>query len=132
VILIAALVGAGLGGFVMLMMLHAGMLAERSGTAVFVCAIALFYPIFAAQEADVANVALHLIIFIGFATLAHFGFRRGTHLLAGGLIGHGVLDIGLHVIGAPGPVWWPAFCGAFDIAAGVSLVRLVQTGKATS
>lgn len=131
-ILIAALVGAGLGGLAMLMMFHAGMLAERSGTAVFLCAIALFYPVFAAQEADTGNLALHLIIFIGFATLARFGFQRGTHLLAGGLIGHGILDIGLHVIGAPGPVWWPAMCGAFDIAAGISLVRLVQTGKATT
>ncbi len=129
-ILFAALIGAGLGGFAVLMMFHAGMLAERSGTAVLLCAVALFYPVFAMQTLDFGNVALHLIIFIGFATLARFGFQRGTHLLAGGLIGHGILDMGLHVVGAPGPIWWPAMCGAFDITAGAALVRLVQTGKA--
>jgi hypothetical protein len=129
VILIAALIGAGLGALVMLMLFHAGMLAERSGMAVFLAAIAFFYPVFAAQEGDLTAVALHSAIFIGFAILAKYGFRRGMHLLAGGLIGHGVFDFGLHIIGAPGPIWWPAFCGALDIAAGVALIRLLQTQK---
>lgn len=128
-ILIAALVGAGLGGLTILMMFHAGMLTERSGIAVLLCAVALFYPVFAAQQADIGHFVVHLLISISFAFLACLGFKRGTHLIAGGLIGHGVLDIGLHVIGAPGPLWWPMFCGAFDIAAGAALVRLIQTGK---
>jgi len=31
-----------------------------------------------------------------------------------------------------GPVWWPAFCAAFDIVAGVAMVRLIQRGKITT
>ena len=128
-ILSAALIGAGVGALVMVMMFHAGMLAERSGTAVLLAAIAIFYPVFAAQEGDVAAVALHISIFVGFLFLARFGFQRGMHLLAGGLIGHGVFDIGLHIIGAPGPIWWPVFCASVDIAAGTALIRLLQTRK---
>ena len=131
-ILTAALVGAVLGALAMLMLFHSGMLAERSGMAVLLCAVALFYPVFAAQAGDVGSVALHILVFIAFATLARFGFQRGMHLLAGGLIGHGILDLGLHIIGAPGPTWWPVMCAAFDIVAGVALIRLIQTGKATT
>ena len=131
-IITAALIGAGLGALAMLMLFHAGMLAERSGAAVMLCAVALFYPVFAVQSGDIGSAALHAIIFILFATLARFGFQKGMYLIAGGLIGHGILDLGLHVIGAPGPVWWPLMCAAFDIVAGAALIRLIQTGKVTT
>lgn len=131
-IITAALIGAGLGALAMLMLFHAGMLAERSGAAVMLCAVALFYPIFAVQSGDIGSAALHAIIFILFATLAKFGFQKGMYLIAGGLIGHGILDLGLHVIGAPGPIWWPVMCAAFDIVAGAALIRLIQTGKVTT
>jgi uncharacterized membrane protein HdeD (DUF308 family) len=81
------------------------------------------------QSGDQADIILHLVIFTAFILLAVAGFRRGAYLIAGGLIAHGVFDIGLMVLGAPGPVWWPAFCAAVDIAAGTVLIRLQQTRK---
>jgi hypothetical protein len=129
VIVIAALVGAGVGALTIFMMFHAGMLAERSGAAVLLAAIAVFYPVFAAQEGDVTALVLHIAVFAGFVLLAQFGFQRGMHLLAGGLVGHGIFDIGLHIIGAPGPLWWPVFCASVDIVAGMALIRLLQTRK---
>lgn len=131
-ILTAALIGVVCGALAMLMLYHTGMLTERSGVAVMLVAIALFYPVFAAQEGDIGSVALHLIVVILFATLAHIGFKRGMHVLAGGLLGHGFFDLGLHFIGAPGPEWWPVFCAAVDIVAGAALIRLIQTGKITT
>lgn len=128
-ILIAALVGAGVGAFSIFVMFRAGMLAERSGVAVLLAAIAIFYPVFAVQEGDLTALLLHLAVFAGFAFLAQFGFQRGMHLLAGGLVGHGIFDIGLHIIGAPGPLWWPVFCASVDIVAGMVLIRLLQTRK---
>jgi uncharacterized membrane protein HdeD (DUF308 family) len=97
--------------------------------AVLLAAIASFYPVFAVQSGDQADIILHLVVFAAFALLAVAGFRRGAYLIAGGLIAHGVFDIGLMVLGAPGPVWWPAFCAAVDIVAGTVLIRLQQTRK---
>lgn len=128
-IVIAALVGAAIGALTIFMMFHAGMLAERSGAAVLLAAITVFYPVFAAQEGDVTALVLHIAVFAGFVFLAQFGFQRGMHLLAGGLVGHGIFDIGLHIIGAPGPLWWPVFSASTNIVAGIALIRLLQTRK---
>ena len=128
-ILSAALIGIGAGAIATFTMFHVGMLSERSGAAVLLAAIAFFYPVFAAQEGDIAALVLHAIIFAGFAGLAGFGFQRGMHLIAGGLIAHGIFDIGLHFLDGPGPRWWPIFCAAIDITCGAILVRLLQTRK---
>ncbi|MCO4847409.1 MAG: hypothetical protein KC448_05490 [Yoonia sp.] len=127
--MIAALIGAIAGGGVMLALWRVGMLSERSGLAVLLAAIAAFYPVFAAQNGNIAETLLHVAIFAAFSGLALTGFRRGAYIIAGGLIGHGVFDAGLYFLGAPGPVWWPAFCGAFDIMAGGVLIRLLQSRK---
>lgn len=127
--MIAALIGAIAGGGAMVAFWRTGMLAERSGLAVLLAAIAAFYPVFAAQNGDFAETALHIAIFAAFGALALTGFRRGAYIIAGGLIGHGVFDAGIYFLGAPGPTWWPAFCGAFDIAAGGVLIRLLQSRK---
>ncbi len=114
------------------MMFHTGMLAERSGIAVLLCAIAVFYPVFAAIEEDWPAVMLHAGIFSGFAWLALQGFQKGMHLLAGGLIAHGFFDVGLHYIHVPGPEWWPFFCAGVAGMIGIALIRLLQTGKINS
>lgn len=127
--MIAALIGALTGGGVMFTLWRARMLSERSGLAVLLAAIAAFYPVFAVQNGDFAETALHVGIFAAFSILALIGFRRGSYIIAGGLIGHGVFDAGLYFLGAPGPAWWPTFCGAFDIVAGGVLIRLLQSRK---
>jgi uncharacterized membrane protein HdeD (DUF308 family) len=49
--------------------------------------------------------------------------------LAAGLIAHGLFDVLTHFTGHPGPLWWPAFCGSLDIAAGLCLLTLIRTDK---
>lgn len=127
--MIPALIGISFGCILMYGLFKSGMLHERSGLAVLVGAIAFFYPVFAAQTGSVADTILQGVIFAGFGILALIGFKRGAHILAGALIAHGIFDLGLHVIGGPGPAWWPLFCAGIDIAAGVILIRLIQTQK---
>ncbi len=127
--ILAALVGAAVGAGLMLALFHARMLTERSGSAVLLASIAVFYPVFAATEGDMAGLILHLVIFAAFTWLALRGFRHGMHLIAGGLIAHGLFDLGVMVIDGPGPDWWPPFCAGVDIVAGAALIRLLQTGK---
>ena len=126
---IAAAAGAAAGAAIIALMHREGMLRERSGLAMLLAAIAFFYPVFAAAEGDWGAVAVHGVVFVGFVALAIRAWRRGTFLIAGGLIAHGLFDIATGVIGAPGPAWWPAFCAALDIVAGVAVLRLIQTGK---
>ena len=128
-ILLAAVIGAVAGSAAIMAMYRVGMLAERSGAAVLLIAVAVFYPVFAAAEGDLLALALHLAIFAGFTFLALRAYHRGLFLLAGGLIAHGLFDIMTGLIAAPGPGWWPAFCASFDIVAGVVMLQLIQTGK---
>ena len=127
--ILAALMGAGLGALLMLTLYHAEMLQERSGSAVLLAAVAVFYPVFAVIEGDFADIFLHSTVFLGFAWLALRGFRYGMHVIAGGLLAHGLFDIGLIALSAPGPIWWPVFCASLDIVAAAAMIRLVQTGK---
>ncbi|SEW39569.1 hypothetical protein SAMN04488515_2611 [Cognatiyoonia koreensis] len=128
-IILAALIGVCCGLGLIWVMYREGMFAERSGAAILLAAIASFYPVFAAAEGDVGEIAVHILIFAGFVALSFRAYRRGLLLLAGGLIAHGLFDVMIGLIGAPGPDWWPAFCAGVDIAAGVLLLQLIQTGK---
>jgi hypothetical protein len=56
---------------------------------------------------------------IAFAALAVAGFKRKLWIVAAALAGHGVFDA-VHgtLLTNPGvPVWWPAFCLAYDVTA---------------
>ncbi len=127
--LLAAAIGAAAGAGAIWGMFQNGMLSERSGAAVLLVAVAVFYPVFAAAEGDFVALALHLAIFAGFTFLALRAYHKGLFLLAGGLIGHGIFDIMAGLIATPGPGWWPAFCASFDIVAGVMILQLIQSRK---
>jgi hypothetical protein len=48
------------------------------------------------------------------------GFRMNAWLVAVGLVAHGLFDFlrGDLIVNPGVPVWWPAFCGSFDVVAG--------------
>lgn len=128
-ILTAVVIGAAIGTVVTVGMFRSGMLAERSGAAVLLALISVFYPIFAIIEGDHLATGLHLVIALGFIALATRAFRVGMSLIAGGLIAHGLFDAALGLIMSPGPDWWPAFCAGVDMAVGIGILRLIQIGK---
>lgn len=120
-------VGCGVGAACVAVMYRLGMLEERSGTAVLVAAIAVFYPVFAiASAAGWPVIVFHLFICAAFLGAAAWGFQTGTLALAGLLVLHGVFDAIAAVVHAPGPEWWPAFCAGVDIVAGLALFWLVR------
>lgn len=93
--------------------------------------IASYYILFAAMAGAYSVLGTELIIFAAFAALAAWGFRRDLRLVIVGLVAHGVLDF-FHgtIVSNPGvPPWWPAWCGAYDVAAPLYLAMLIWRGR---
>jgi hypothetical protein len=93
--------------------------------------IALIYVLFAVIGGSTHALLIEMLIMTGFVVLTVVGFKRSLWIVAGALAAHGVMDI-FHgrLIANPGvPVWWPAFCSAYDIAAAVCLGWLLMRGK---
>jgi hypothetical protein len=81
--------------------------------------VASFYVLFAAMSASVQTVLVESIVMTGFLIAAVVGFKSSAWIVVGGLAGHGVFDA-LHgnVLENSGvPLWWPAFCLAYDLGA---------------
>ena len=89
--------------------------------------IATFYILFAAMGNSTPALMMESSVAAAFLTLAVAGFKKNLWLVAGALVGHGVFDFFLHkFIQNPGvPVWWPGFCGSFDVLAGIFLAVLL-------
>lgn len=96
--------------------------------------IASYYVLFAATGDSVETVLLESVVMIGFAIAAVAGFKSSAWIVVGALAGHGVFDV-LHgevLENAGVPVWWPAFCLAFDLGAAASLAWLLKRGLTTN
>lgn len=85
--------------------------------------IATYYVLFALIGNSTPALTMELVAAAAFLILATAGFKKNLWLAVTGLVGHGVFDLFHHrLIQNPGvPVWWPGFCGAFDVVAGVFL-----------
>ena len=90
--------------------------------------IAFLYVLFAAIG-GLAAVPIEASIGFVFAALAAFGFKKSLWFVVAALVGHGLFDlVHPHAIENGGvPVWWPGFCSAYDVTAGVWLaLRLTR------
>ena len=93
--------------------------------------IGFLYALFAAMGASGHTLLLESLVGGGFLLLAVIGFRSSLWLVAAGLAGHGVFDL-VHggIIDNPGvPVFWPAFCGGYDIVAAAYLAWVIQSKR---
>jgi hypothetical protein len=81
--------------------------------------VAAYYVLFAAMGGSGRVIVVESLIAGVFVVAASVGFRRSLWLVAAGLAAHGVMDFfHARLVANPGvPVWWPAFCGAYDVAA---------------
>jgi hypothetical protein len=95
--------------------------------------IALLYILFAAIGGASGRVFVSEALIGGvFIVAASVGFRGSLWLVAAGLAAHGIQDF-FHgsIVANPGvPVWWPAFCGAYDVAAAGYLAWRLTSGPA--
>jgi hypothetical protein len=95
--------------------------------------IASTYDLFAAIGGSPKAFAIDALVQAGFIGVSVIGFRTNLWLVVAGLFAHGMLDlVHGHLINNPGvPVWWPAFCMTYDVAAAGYLGwLLVHPGKA--
>lgn len=116
-------IGVGLALLAGLFLSWAGLDRDRAAYPVILIVIAVLYDLFAVLGGSATALLSELLptaLFVGVSVL---GFRTSLWWVVAGLIGHGVYDI-LHpaLFTNPGaPVWWPMFCMAYDVAAGVFL-----------
>ena len=90
--------------------------------------IASYYVLFAAMSESLRTVRLELMVMTVFLIAAVVGFKSSLWIVVGGLAGHGILDA-LHgnILENSGvPVWWPAFCLAFDLGAAGGLAWVMK------
>jgi hypothetical protein len=89
--------------------------------------IATYYILFAAMASSTPALTSESLAASIFLLAAVVGFKKNLWLAVAGLVGHGVFDFFHHlVIQNPGmPVWWPGFCGSFDVIAGGFLALLL-------
>jgi hypothetical protein len=89
--------------------------------------IALYYVLFAAISGSLQTVLLESIVMSGFAIAAVVGFKSNAWIVVGALAGHGVFDAlhGRMIENSGVPVWWPAWCLAYDLGAAACLAWLM-------
>jgi hypothetical protein len=92
--------------------------------------IASYYVLFAAMSESVQTVISESIVMTGFLIAAVVGFKSSPWIVVAALAGHGILDAfhGSVVENSGVPIWWPAFCLAYDLGAAVSLAWLLRRG----
>jgi len=120
--------GVGLAVAVGVMARLSGLDRDRAFYPTVLIVVASYYCLFAVLGGSGADLVAEVIGFGLFAATALLGFRFGLWLVVAGLAGHGLLDAVHHlVIPNPGvPAWWPAFCGAYDIAAAAFLAIVIR------
>jgi len=90
--------------------------------------VAAYYILFAAIDGSTAVVIRESLVAGGFLLVAVIGFKTRLWLVAAAIAGHGIFDFFHHLlIDNPGmPHWWPGFCMAFDVTAGIYFAVLLS------
>jgi len=128
---VALLVGALLAVAVSLFAAGVGLDRDRAFYPTVTIVVAALYALFAVMGASTPVLLNELMAGAVFVVAAVYGFRSSLWIVAVALAAHGVFDF-VHgrLIANPGvPTWWPAFCGAYDVTAGVAMAWLLGVGR---
>ena len=111
-----------------------GLDRERAFYPTVLMVIASYYVLFAVMGASPRTLGMEIAIATLFSLVAAFGFARNLWFVAAAIAGHGAFDLVHHwFIDNPGvPHWWPGFCMAFDVVAGVWFAMLLRRRHARS
>jgi hypothetical protein len=125
-------VGTALSVVVAVFARYVGLDRDRAFYPTVMIVIALYYVLFAAMTGSMQMILMESAFMVVFATAAVAGFKSSMWIVAAALVGHGVFDvIRGEVLKNPGvPAFWPAFCSAYDIAAGALLAWLLRRDAA--
>jgi len=105
----------------------AGFDRDRAFYPTVMIVIAAYYVLFAVISGSVQAVVIESVVMMLFAAAAVAGFKSSTWIVVAALAGHGILD-GVHgyvIENAGVPVWWPAWCLAYDVGAAAGLAWLI-------
>jgi hypothetical protein len=85
--------------------------------------ISSYYTLFAVMEGSMKMLLIESAVAAVFLGVAIAGFKSTLWLVVAALLAHGVFDsVHSQFITNPGvPVWWPAFCLAYDVVAAAYL-----------
>lgn len=104
---------------------------DRAFYPIVLMVVASYYVLFAVLGGSTQAMFVEALVAGAFVVAGALGFARSLWLVAAALAAHGVLDL-LHarVVANPGvPVWWPAFCSAYDVAAAAFLTWRLTRGN---
>jgi hypothetical protein len=122
------LIGTVLAAVVCAFAMLAGFDRDRVFYPTLLMPIATYYVLFAVMGSSTPAVLVESLVAAAFLALALAGFKRNLWVVVAAIAGHGVFDF-FHdlFIRNPGtPVWWPGFCGSFDILAAGFLAMLLM------
>ena len=124
-------VGALLAFTVGLMATAVGLDRDRAFYPTVTIVIASIYALFAVMGASTHALVLESLVGLVFLAIAIAGFRSSLWLVVVALAAHGIFDFAHgRVISNPGvPLWWPAFCLAYDLTAAAYLTGLLKTRR---
>jgi hypothetical protein len=123
----AALVGVVLAIAVGVFARVVGLDRDRAFYPTVLAVVASYYDLFAVMGGSKGALLSELAGTAVFLVAVVVGFRRTPWLIVAGLVGHGVFDVlHPHWIANPGvPAFWPPFCMAYDVTAGLWLAALL-------
>ena len=128
------IVGIVLSVAVAVVMRYVGFDRDRAFYPTVLIVIASYYVLFAVMGGSMQTVLLESVGVAAFAVAAIAGFKSSAWIVVFGLAGHGVFDwFHGHLIENPGvPVWWPAWCLAYDVGAAACLALILLKSPSTS
>ena len=90
--------------------------------------IASYYVLFAVMSDSIHTVLIESAAMTVFLIAAVAGFKFTPWIVVAALAGHGSFDAihGKVVSNSGVPVWWPAFCLAYDLGAAGSLAWIIR------
>jgi hypothetical protein len=104
-----------------------GLDRDRAFYPTIMVVIASYYALFAVMGGSTHALLVEAAVATVFVTVALVGFKHSLWLVVGALASHGILDAfhGQLIVNPGVPVWWPAFCLAYDEVAAGYLAFLV-------
>ena len=127
----AIVVGVLLAFTVGLMATAVGLDRDRAFYPTVTIVIASIYALFAVMGASTHALVLESLVGAVFLAAAVSGFKSSLWVVVVALAAHGIFDLAHgRVISNPGvPLWWPAFCLAYDLTAAAYLAGLLMTRR---
>lgn len=125
------LIGLGLALAVGLFARFVGLDRDRAFYPTVMIVIAALYGLLAILGKSMTALGLESVIGAGFILTAVLGFKYNLWLVVAALAIHGVYDFFHgHLFANPGvPVWYPGFCGTYDVVAAGWLAWLIRSGR---